>query len=82
VFELVNRQAAATDDERARVAQFASAYQLYLQQRFEAAFVSFTALAAAAPADKAAARHRDACRMYMASPPPRDWDGVMRMTEK
>ena len=82
MFELVNTLADATEEEKLRVSQFANAYQLYLNHKFEAGFVAFTNLLANSPSDKAILRHRDACKMYMTSPPPADWDGVVRMTEK
>ena len=78
----MNTLEAATEDDKLRVSQFSNAYQLYLNHKFEAGFVAFTALLAYAPNDKAILRHRDACKMYMAMPPPADWDGVVRMTEK
>ena len=82
VFELVNTHKDATDDERRRVMQFNAACSLYRSRQFELAASAFTAVLQATPGDKAAARHVEACRMYIADPPPADWDGVVRMHEK
>ena len=82
VFELVSTLADATPEATARVQQFAQAYELYLNRQFAQAFVAFETLLAVTPHDRAALRHRDACHVYMDNPPPPNWDGVVRMTEK
>jgi class 3 adenylate cyclase/HAMP domain-containing protein len=54
----------------------------YYKRNFQDALKYFDKLLTMLPSDSAAKRFRDRCRVYMASPPPDDWDGVEIMTEK
>jgi class 3 adenylate cyclase len=82
VFELLGRKG-QVDPGRLELAKgFAVALEHYREQRFGEAEQAFAALLAVYPGDGASKVYLGRSRRLAAEPPPADWDGVWRLTEK
>jgi len=82
IFELLGRKG-QVDAGRMELARgFAEALELYRDRQFAKAEKAFEALLAVYPGDGASKVYCDRSRRLAAEPPPEDWDGVWRLTEK
>jgi PAS domain S-box-containing protein len=54
----------------------------YLEREFELAMAEFAKVQEIDPNNKAANLHMDRCLHFLQEPPPDNWDGVWRLTEK
>lgn len=61
---------------------FAQGRKLYKLMRFDEALDFFERALRVDPADGPANEYRKRCKLYIAEPPPEDWDGVFVMTHK
>lgn len=81
IFELVGWWAKLDDPQRARLVAFEEAIEHYLARRFEEALRRFRGIPEPSP-DGPALRFAALCEIYLAHPPPTDWNGVFVQTEK
>jgi adenylate cyclase len=64
------------------LAAFRDGLALYRQRDWPAAERCFRAATTANPADQPSRIYLERCRVYAATPPPLDWDGVSSMKDK
>jgi adenylate cyclase len=82
IYELLCPRADATAEDQAFVVKWEQAYRHYRAQEWAKALAIFTVLAAERQDDKLTALYLRRCHGYLASPPPREWDGVTRYDSK
>ena len=82
VWNVICPMAAASDDLRAAVADFARGVELFARRGFAEAVEAFEAVLARRPADRPSELFLSLCRQYLAAPPPEQWNGAVRLTEK
>jgi adenylate cyclase len=76
------RQADLADGLRPMLDAFEDGLAAYRGCNWKAAIKAFQAALKAEPGDGPSAMYLERCRLYAASPPPEDWDGVWVLTEK
>ena len=64
------------------VARYEEAFDYFLEQRFDEAEALFVACAKDYPDDHCVKTYLAACREFLVTPPPADWDGRIVMTTK
>jgi adenylate cyclase len=82
LYELLALRAEAAAADFEACAAWEDALALYEKREFRPAEEIFASLAARNENDGAARLYADACRAYIAAPPPGDWDGVNNLTQK
>jgi class 3 adenylate cyclase len=82
IFELLGRKGQVDPGTLELAKGFAAALEHYREQRFAEAEQAFAALLAVYPGDGASKVYLGRARRLAAEPPPADWDGVWRLTEK
>ena len=78
IYELVGREQDVTEQRRAFVQGYESAFELYLQREFARANEALESLQGDYPGDLSVARLLQACSHCLETPPGPDWDGVTR----
>ena len=74
---------AEADDEALRDTEdFARGVEEFQRGHFEKAKGIFESILKRTPDDKAVSLYVETCRAYLASPPPDDWNGAIKLTEK
>lgn len=66
-------------EKKAFVEKFTNAFNLYLAQDWQNAIDAFEKLVSE---DPLAETYINRCKLFLSSPPPEDWDGVMHLKEK
>jgi adenylate cyclase len=82
LYELLALRSEASAADFEACAAWESALAHYEKREFTAAEEIFRSLSVRNEKDGAALLYADACRAYIASPPPADWDGVNNLTQK
>lgn len=82
IFEVMAEAGALSPEAQALRERYAEALALYRACEFDAAEAAFKACLKIAPDDGPAALFIKRIATLRAAPPPADWDGVWRMTEK
>ncbi len=82
VWNVLGPLAAASQQVRLGVADFARGVGLYQQRGFAEAVRAFQAALEKLPGDGASQFHISLCRQHLAAPPPGDWDGAVELTVK
>ncbi len=80
ILDLAAAEGAGELRERCRI--YDEAFAGYLARDFRGAGEGFAGIHERWPGDAPASVMRERCSLYLESPPPEDWDGVMTMTEK
>ena len=78
IYELVGREQDVSDQRRAFVQRYESAFELYLQREFLRAKDVLESLQGDCPDDLSVARLLMSCLHCLETPPGPDWDGVTR----
>jgi adenylate cyclase len=82
IYELLAMRDGQRVEEFAWAARYVDALELYRKQQWDAAIEELDALLSQKPDDAPALMLRGRCRAYRETPPPAEWDGVWRLTEK
>ena len=82
IYELVGREQDVTEQRRAFVQGYETAFELYLQREFARAKEALESLQGDYHGDLSVARLLQACSHCMETPPGPDWDGVTRYAVK
>ena len=82
IHELLGRAGEVSDELREYAGAFGQAVELFQQQKWPAAGEAFTACRRQRPDDLAAERYLETIARFSAQPPPDDWDGAIKLTEK
>ena len=82
VWNLLCRAEQAPAEQVQAAADFAHALDLFFHQEFSQAARTFQAILDRLGEDKPAQIYLDLCRQYEADPPPADWNGAVKLTEK
>jgi adenylate cyclase len=78
IYELVGREQDVSDERRAFVQRYESAFELYLQREFTRAKEALESLQGDYPGDLSVARLLMSCLHCLETPPGPEWDGVTR----
>lgn len=82
VYELLGRKGQLPSEQAVIVQRYRDALEAYRGKRFEDACEGFQSVLELDPDDGPALTYVDRCQIFMAEPPPDDWDGVFQLTEK
>ncbi|MDF1700234.1 MAG: adenylate/guanylate cyclase domain-containing protein [Planctomycetota bacterium] len=82
VYELLGPRAEVDDDTRAFCEATTEGFAHYRARAFDAAVEAYERALASRPGDAAATQLLERCQGYVATPPPADWDGVLKLTSK
>lgn len=82
LYELLDERRAASGELRTRVETFEEAIDAFRAHDFSQAGRLFASIVEEAPNDIPAKRYAERCRKYVENPPPSDWDGVYKLSEK
>ena len=83
IYELLERSGVPLPEEKDRLLHFyASAMEDYWQQRWEEALKHFERCLLILPEDGPSRVMAERCRIYLETPPPKDWDGVFEHLTK
>ncbi|MCX7338751.1 MAG: cache domain-containing protein [Alphaproteobacteria bacterium] len=87
IYELValhgtNPLVLPTEEQLNFCAKFTKAFQLYLDQRWDEAIAAFKELRLRYPEDLPCSLYIERCEQFAQTPPPKDWDGINRLTKK
>ncbi|XOV89378.1 MAG: CHASE2 domain-containing protein [Pseudomonadota bacterium] len=82
IYQLLERHGKTTGLRADLMTQFEKARRLYLEQDFAAAKAAFKLCLSIDPGDGPSKTFLARSEAYLASPPPKDWDGVFHLTEK
>ena len=80
VYEVLGERGRTEPEVLARARAFEAALAAYRATDFAGALAAFEALHVAG--DAPSETYAERCRVFIAAPPPPDWDGVWRMKEK
>jgi len=78
IYELVGREQDVSDERRAFVQRYESAFELYLQREFTRAKEALESLQGDYPGDLSVAQLLMSCLHCLETPPGPEWDGVTR----
>lgn len=83
IYELVGLQDETISDTKLQVISlYKEGRELYLKRDFARAIGKFAEVMATDPTNKAADLHMQRCQHWLRTPPPEDWQGVWKLTEK
>jgi len=82
LFEVNSFRSEASDQTLEKVAKFEDGIDAFEAQDWARATGLFQAVLAIDPADGPAKTFLERTEAYKANPPPKDWDGVFRLTTK
>lgn len=83
IYEVVGLRSEPIDDNKMKIIEYyQKGRELYLQRRFGQALAEFSKVQEIDPHNKAALLHIERCNHFLENPPPDDWDGVWKLTEK
>ncbi len=83
VYELVARKVDALPKEQMEALDhYSEGLEAYRSQRWQAALEQFENVLSLLPKDEPSRVLAERCRVYMVSPPGKDWDGVFQQTTK
>ena len=82
VYQVLARKGQLDQKTRELVRTFEQALKLYREARFTEALELFNNCLEINPADSPSQLYRERCLTFLQNPPPRDWDGVFRLTKK
>lgn len=82
VYELVSAKGELKPDQRAGFALYNEAMAYYRDKKFREALEKFRKVQESLPHDGPSEVYAERCEGFLASPPPKDWDGVFVMTTK
>jgi len=82
VYDLLDKKGMTTGAKADVVAQYLKGLEKYKKMEFAAAKAEFEKALAIDPNDGPSSVYVERCQKFLLSPPPQDWDGVFRLTEK
>jgi class 3 adenylate cyclase len=82
LYEIIAFRDGASAADMERLASWERAVQLFEERQFEKAGELFSSLLKTRGDDDTAKIYEDRCRVFIAAPPPEDWDGVNNLTRK
>ncbi|MCZ6869345.1 MAG: adenylate/guanylate cyclase domain-containing protein, partial [Gammaproteobacteria bacterium] len=82
VYELLDRKGELDAAAAELLARYNTALKHYRKRDWHAAIHAFEHTLEHAPEDGPSITYLERCRLYCATPPPPDWDGVFELTEK
>ena len=82
VYELIGAKERVRDEAVKAVRVYIEGFEAMSQRKFKKAEKRFKSFLDLVLDDITATKHLRACKEYQKNPPPPDWDGVVKMTEK
>jgi adenylate cyclase len=82
VFELVTLKGALSEDQKKAFDLHQEGLYYYRDRKFKQAMEKMKKVLEILPQDGPAAAYIQRCEAYIAEPPPKDWDGVYKVTSK
>ncbi len=82
LYELLDERDAASSELIERLDAFEQALEQFRAHQFSRAGQLFSQIVEDAPNDIPAKRYAERCEKYVQNPPPADWDGVYKLSEK
>jgi adenylate cyclase len=82
VYEVLDEKGATDATLLSAVERYHEGLRRYRAREFAAAIAAFEEALAIRPGDGPSSMYIERCRVFLADPPPADWDGVWHMKEK
>jgi len=83
IYELVGLKSDPIPEEKLKIVEhYSKGREYYLSRQFAKALKEFGEVMEIDKNNKAAAVHMERCQHFVVEPPPDDWDGVWKLTEK